>query len=300
MNRKLIAYIYFLSFTVIGTLFGLNLLIGVIFSNFDSMKKIAESENLTENQMNWIKMHDTILKTHPFSFSYPKKGKKIKILNFIEHKNFQNLFRLCLYFDVFLIMLYYDDSPIIYNIILDKILIFITFIYLFEVLSKIIAMGSKFYFSFKFHRIDVLIVISYACFIIFANFNYYYSSKNYFNYKYYLKSIFYITRVLGFFRIINRIKGLKIILNTLFFSLPLIFNMIMLFFINLVIYSVIGCHLFKNVKNGVIINEYVNFENAINSFGTLLKCSLCDDWQYIMFDVSKVDNCEKNYDCGSS
>ena len=298
MNKKHIAYFYFISFIVIGALFGLNLLIGIIFSNFISLKKTAESKNLSENQMDWIKMHEIILKSTPFSFSIPNKGVKKKILDLLNSKACNYFLSLILLIDFILLMLYFDAISHKNLKILEFLKMGITFFYFLEFILKLIALAPKTYFSYFWYKLEFFIVICYVFYDFFnvVIFKYSNSKKSNTIFFFYFK----ILRIMGVLRLFKKMKRFETMLKTLIFTIPLILNMLVLFIINLLIYSVIGCFLFKNVKSGYIINEFVNFKNIINSIGILIKSSLSDDWQYIMFDVSKFEDCTPNYDCGSS
>ncbi len=66
-------------------------------------------------------------------------------------------------------------------------------------------------------------------------------------------------RVFRILRLIKKATNLKIIFNTFIKSLPALFNVWILFFLVLYIYSIVGIYLFAEVKLNGILTETRNF-----------------------------------------
>lgn len=88
-------------------------------------------------------------------------------------------------------------------------------------------------------------------------------------------------------RIINSIKVVQKLFQTLKYSLPMVVNVSSLLMLTYYIYVLFGCHYFKNIRNGTVIDDYINFKNFSYALMTLFKVSTADSWENIMFDVMK-------------
>ena len=102
-----------------------------------------------------------------------------------------------------------------------------------------------------------------------------------------------VFRVARLFRLVNKYKGLSALINTMSFSLPQILNILALLMLVYFIFAVLGTYLFYNVRQGMVINEITNFSNFGYTMLILIRTSTGEDWNYIMYDISKTssDNC---------
>jgi hypothetical protein len=68
------------------------------------------------------------------------------------------------------------------------------------------------------------------------------------------------------------------------------------------IFAILACFMFGDVTEGMIIDEYTNFNTFGTSMLTLIRASTGEDWNYIMMDCSytAADGCVAGYTCGSS
>lgn len=100
--------------------------------------------------------------------------------------------------------------------------------------------------------------------------------------------IFNLLTILPVARILKKFKGLKKLADFLYFSFPMIFNLIFLLVFIFFIYATCGCLYFYDLKSE-ILDEYVNFSNIFFSLITLFRISTGDDWVTLMNEVIERD-----------
>lgn len=91
-----------------------------------------------------------------------------------------------------------------------------------------------------------------------------------------------VFRLLRLFRLINRNKILKVLINTLAVILPQIINIGMLVILILFIFGCMGMNLFGLVKLQEPLNALVNFQSFEKALFLLLRCATGEAWNDIM------------------
>ena len=64
------------------------------------------------------------------------------------------------------------------------------------------------------------------------------------------------------------------------------------------IFSVLACFLFKEIKEGDNIDSLTNFTNFGMSMLLMMRISTGEDWNRIMFDLMRTEDCQPNR-CGN-
>ena len=90
----------------------------------------------------------------------------------------------------------------------------------------------------------------------------------------------------------------------LIMSLPALANILSIFLIVLLVYSLLGMQLFANVRHGEFINEDANFCTFSVACITMFRCATGEDWNGLMHDAMpnapQARLCsEEAGDCGS-
>ena len=273
----------------------MNLFIGVIFSNYKTTEKQKKHPFLTDVQVHWIELHQFILNAEPYLLNIPKKGLKKFLYNLLYSQAFSLSMIITLLINAIILSTYIEDETLNYKFEISNINILISVIYIFETFLKIFIYGIKGYLVLPSHKFEFLICLcNSASSVIFFN-------KNIFKNNIKMKKFFGVLKIISIFRLMTFSKSLVTFFSTLLLSVPLLFYMFVFFISINFTYSIFGCYLFKDVKKGIIIDEYVNFKNFLYGMGTLFRCATGEDWTKIMYDNSKYfPNCTKNIDCGSS
>lgn len=109
-----------------------------------------------------------------------------------------------------------------------------------------------------------------------------------------------ILRVSRLFRLVGKAKGLQTLIQTITFSLPSLLNVLALLMLVFFIFSVLGVFLFGKVREGENIDEYMNFWNFGMAMIINLRCSTGEDWNRVVYDLNKTEDCIKGSTCGSA
>jgi len=268
--------------------------------NFKITQKAHKNSDLTENQIQWIEMQKVLARENPYHHKDQRGANAYgkRLANRLLKSDVHEWIIVLTSGILFLMLVLDDDPPIIkdYASFLNALTFVLTGIYVYETALKIISFGFLEYFTDRWHLSQFVItsVYIFSSMVIFLQ----PANINNINPKY--LSLFSLFKIAGLFRILERLKGLQRLFLTLNFHSHNIKNILFLFLLTLTIYTVIGCYMFKDVKEGKIINDYVNFKNFLYGMMTLIRCFTANSWPNVMNDVGKYDNCQPNINCGSS
>ena len=302
-NMKYTAYIYFISFIIVGIWFFLKLVLGVVFFNFLKSQKKRNVPYLNENEIKWLQIQRMILGAKPLLHPPPKtRGMSYRAYKFLKSTKYEKLVTSVLIANLLILMFKSESMGETWGSIINALLIFLGSLYILEMLIKIFCFGVRGYFHFHSFRLESLIVV----FFIFdqvllsklQKVNDDSSSAEGEIFK--IFSIFRVLRVLPIIRLIRNLGFLKQLIKTIEFGAPMALQLTIVLLIITFFFSVLGCILFEGVTEGKIIDEYTNFRNMFYGMMTLLKCSTTDHWSDIMVDLDrKQKECIGNNSCGS-
>ena len=123
---------------------------------------------------------------------------------------------------------------------------------------KIIAQGSS-YFKNSWNKFDFFVVVASFFDIIMGELSS--TGLKFLRVAPQLARVLRVLRVSRLFRLIGKAKGLQALLQTITFSMPSLMNVFALLMLIFFIFSVLGVFLFNKVKEGEILDEYMNFNN---------------------------------------
>ena len=157
-----------------------------------------------------------------------------------------------------------------------------TGIFLMEMLLRWMAMGLPQYFSDGWCRFDcVVVVVS----IIGVLMDYLSTSDTT------ILPILRALRVLRIFKLVPRLKSLRQMLLTIMYALPALFNVAMVLFLFLYLYSIIGLNLFGNLMLQTTLNQNVNFQTFTSSMLLLFRSMTGENWNAVMADMQVQTGC---------
>ena len=158
-----LALIYFVTFTVIGIWFFLNMLIGVLFTSFQSARRSKEkNQNLDLDRARWVKIQKKILYERPYNIAIPKKGFRSFIHNVTESFLFKSIINTS-YFTNLVIVIFNFNNDFKKHSLIYQLNFILCIIYILELLSKIIVFGIApffryFFFFFNFHNFNWIFI----------------------------------------------------------------------------------------------------------------------------------------------
>lgn len=268
-------------------MFLINLFIGVLFLDFSKQQKKEKHKFLTEAQLAWIKIQQIIISTQP-DIKYNKPPQWL-IGRFIYHAFRNTYVRLFFYvmilIDIAILSLYFETATFEYKTNLELIHMVMNMIFIFETLLKILGFGFLGFFHDDWNKFEFFIIITISIDIfVFMHFESIFISVQY------IVRVIKGMRALKLIRLLKvfgRVKSVQKLLQTLKLSLPMVLNISGVLMLIYYLFVIFGCIYFKHVKEGEIINDYINFKNFHYALMTLYKVSTADGWEGIMYDIMK-------------
>ena len=96
--------------------------------------------------------------------------------------------------------------------------------------------------------------------------------------------LFQIAKLLHLFQLIPFLKKL---FNTFVLALPSVINVMMLFFIFIYFFAIVGVYLFATTKLQEFLDPHANFQNFWTAFLQVFRMSSCDAWNDVMHDLMR-------------
>ncbi|CDW82939.1 voltage-gated ion channel superfamily [Stylonychia lemnae] len=275
--------IFFMAFLLFGSLFIMNLFVGVVINTFnDEREKLGKNHLLTTFQREWIMIQISLLKLKPQSKQ--ERFYKSKIRNFISIISYSQRFEFfiltCIILNTICFAIEWYNQPQDVNNVLEIINYVFAAIFTFETVIKLIALGYKDYFNNGWNIFDMMVVIGTITSVFLTVF-----TSTTFGASTTLIRTFRIGRVL---RIISKASFLKKIFNTFLVTIPSLANIGGLLALLLYIFSILGIFLFADVKLQTNLDQHANFQNFYTAFLTLVRCATGESWNYIMNDCART------------
>ena len=275
--------LFFCAFMIFGSLFIINLFVGVVINTFNIQKEMLSHHNdLTKLQHEYCEVLIKCYTLNP-KMKIIKTGNKTRdfFSKIAAHPSFDAFIFVCICLNtVVLATSWYgmDESIIKVLEVLNQIF---TAIYSVEMFIKLIALG-KAYFHDGWNVFDFMIVLSaWAGIVLFRVFN-----VNIGSVTTVIRS-FRIARVL---KLIKTAKNLQQIFQTFILAIPELMNVGALLVLFLFLFSVLGVNLFAEVKIQDNMDRNANFEHFFKATLTLLRVATGEAWVGIMHDAARKES----------
>ncbi|XP_052827737.1 sodium channel protein para isoform X6 [Octopus bimaculoides] len=285
-------YLYFVLFIIFGSFFTLNLFIGVIIDNFNQQKKKAGGSLemfMTDDQKKYYKAMKNL------QSKKPTKGiplPKFKVAEWMFHLTTSQKFDIAIMMIILLNMItmameHYDMSQTFQDFLKYINIVFIG-IFTGECVMKL--MGLRFYyFKEPWNIFDFVVVVLSILGIALSDI-----IKQYFVSPTLLRvvRVFRVGRVL---RLVKSAKGIRTLLFSLAVSLPALFNIGLLLFLVMFIYSMFGMSFFMDVGAFNGIDDVFNFQTLIQSMILLFQMSTSAGWDGVLAAIMREPpECDPN------
>jgi Ion transport protein len=282
--------VFFVVFILVGSFFLMNLFVGVIFVQFsDEQQKEKESKfyMVTDDQMRWIMIQDMIATAEPtFDILIRPKGKvRLWIFKLILSKAFEVSLMGCIILNIIVLSMAYETMSLSYSNTLKDVNLVFSIIFILESTLKIAALDFQ-YFKFGWNVFDFIIVFISILDILLdtvgGSISFLKSAPQY-------ARVLRVLRVSRLFKLMKskQFEGVNKIFKTLFFSLPILMNVMVLLLLAYFIFAVLGVFLFKGAPPDQLYNNDVfNFNDFHHAFLTLFRCSTGENWPTFMFFYS--------------
>ncbi|XP_044033889.1 sodium channel, voltage gated, type VIII, alpha subunit b isoform X2 [Siniperca chuatsi] len=278
---NLYMYIYFVIFIIFGSFFTLNLFIGVIIDNFNQQKKKFGGQDIfmTEEQKKYYNAMKKLGSKKPQK-PIPRPQNKIQgmVFDFVTQQVFDISIMILICLNMVTMMVETDDQSRETEEVLYWVNFFFIVVFTGEFLLKLFAL-RHYYFTNGWNIFDVVVVILSIVGMFLADLiEKYFVSPTLFR-------VIRLARIGRILRLIKGAKGIRTLLFALMMSLPALFNIGLLLFLVMFIFSIFGMSNFGYVKHGAGIDDMYNFETFGNSMIILFMITTSAGWDGLLLPI---------------
>uniref|UniRef100_A0A3Q0SWB2 Sodium channel protein n=1 Tax=Amphilophus citrinellus TaxID=61819 RepID=A0A3Q0SWB2_AMPCI len=281
---NLYMYIYFVIFIIFGSFFTLNLFIGVIIDNFNQQKKkirlLTQIHFLTQKEQKKYYNAMKKLGSKKPQKPIPRPQNKIQgmVFDFVTQQVFDISIMMLICLNMVTMMVETDDQ----SEETENVLYWVNFVFIVvftgEFLLKLFAL-RHYYFTNGWNIFDVVVVILSIVGMFLADLiEKYFVSPTLFR-------VIRLARIGRILRLIKGAKGIRTLLFALMMSLPALFNIGLLLFLVMFIFSIFGMSNFGYVKYGAGIDDLYNFETFGNSMIILFMITTSAGWDGLLLPI---------------
>ncbi|XP_074783137.1 sodium channel protein type 4 subunit alpha [Athene noctua] len=274
-------YIYFVIFIIFGAFFTLNLFIGVIIDNFNQQKKKFGGKDIfmTEEQKKYYNAMKKLGSKKPQK-PIPRPSNKFQgmVFDFVTKQVFDITIMILICLNMVTMMVETDDQSELKTSVLYKINLVFIVIFTGECVLKMFAL-RYYYFTIGWNIFDFVVVILSILGIVLSDIiEKYFVSPTLFR-------VIRLARIGRVLRLIRGAKGIRTLLFALMMSLPALFNIGLLLFLVMFIYSIFGMSNFAYVKKEAGIDDMFNFETFGNSIICLFQITTSAGWDGLLSPI---------------
>ncbi|CAL8132976.1 unnamed protein product [Orchesella dallaii] len=282
-------YVYFVVFIIFGSFFTLNLFIGVIIDNFNAQKKKSGGSMemfMTEDQKKYYAAMKKMGNKKPIK-AIPKPRWKAQAILFdvVTNQKFDMIIMLFIGLNMLtMTMDHYQMSQAWDNFLTVVNSIFVA-IFTCECFLKMFALRHH-YFTEPWNLFDLVVVfLSIAGMLLSDLIEKYFVSPT-------LLRVVRVAKVGRVLRLVKGAKGIRTLLFALAMSLPALFNICLLLFLVMFIFSIFGMSFFMNVKLRAGLTVVYNFRTFGQSIILLFQMSTSAGWAEVLDGIINEDDCD--------
>uniref|UniRef100_A0AAY5KM48 Sodium channel protein n=1 Tax=Esox lucius TaxID=8010 RepID=A0AAY5KM48_ESOLU len=270
---NLYMYIYFVIFIIFGSFFTLNLFIGVIIDNFNQQKKKIKEQKKYHEAMKKLGSKKPVK-------PIPRPTNMIQgvVFDFISQQFFDIFIMVLICLNMVTMMVETDDQSVEKEDVLFKINLAFIVVFTGECLLKLFAL-RQYFFTIGWNIFDfVVVILSVAGIMLSDLIEKYFVSPTLFR-------VIRLARIGRVLRLIKGAKGIRTLLFALMMSLPALFNIGLLLFLIMFIFSIFGMSNFAYVKKEAGIDDIFNFETFGNSIICLFEITTSAGWDGLLLPI---------------
>uniref|UniRef100_A0A669F7I6 Sodium channel protein n=1 Tax=Oreochromis niloticus TaxID=8128 RepID=A0A669F7I6_ORENI len=276
---NLYMYIYFVIFIIFGSFFTLNLFIGIVTKLFLSLYFGGQDIFMTEEQKKYYNAMKKLGSKKPQK-PIPRPQNKIQgmVFDFVTQQVFDISIMMLICLNMVTMMVETDDQ----SEETENVLYWVNFVFIVvftcEFVLKLFAL-RHYYFTNGWNIFDVVVVILSIVGMFLADLiEKYFVSPTLFR-------VIRLARIGRILRLIKGAKGIRTLLFALMMSLPALFNIGLLLFLVMFIFSIFGMSNFGYVKYGAGIDDMYNFETFGNSMIILFMITTSAGWDGLLLPI---------------
>jgi hypothetical protein len=298
-NCNLASGLFFVAFFAITGFFLINLFVGVVIHNFKMVKEQMDGSTfMTDEQKHWVSTQQLMLNFRPAVAMKPRPGSAVAEMLFsriVARSWFDVAIGAAIFLNIVaLAMDHYDmNKDMEFGLkIVDYAFIAI---FSFEAAIKLFCFGTR-YFRSGWNQFDFFLVI-----ISIGNLGVNLAGSGV-GVNVSVLRVFRMFRILRLLRLVRQAKKIRVLLETLWYSLPSMANIGMFVLLVDFIYGVLGVDLFANIAippNAQVLDaDFANFRRLDNALIMLFEFQTVTYWVGVMRDcMVQAPYCDGN--CGS-
>ncbi|XP_054473116.1 sodium channel, voltage gated, type VIII, alpha subunit b isoform X3 [Anoplopoma fimbria] len=288
---NLYMYIYFVIFIIFGSFFTLNLFIGVIIDNFNQQKKKFGGQDIfmTEEQKKYYNAMKKLGSKKPQKpIPRPQNNFQGMVFDFVTQQVFDISIMILICLNMVTMMVETDDQTPDTEVVLYWVNFIFIVVFTCEFVLKLFAL-RHYYFTNGWNIFDVVVVILSIVGMFLADLiEKYFVSPTLFR-------VIRLARIGRILRLIKGAKGIRTLLFALMMSLPALFNIGLLLFLVMFIFSIFGMSNFGYVRHGAGIDDMYNFETFGNSMIILFMITTSAGWDGLLLPILNYPpDCDPN------
>ncbi|XP_023263513.1 sodium channel protein type 4 subunit alpha A-like [Seriola lalandi dorsalis] len=278
---NLYMYIYFVIFIIFGSFFTLNLFIGVIIDNFNQQKKKFGDKDIfmTEEQKKYYEAMKKLGSKKPQK-PIPRPTNRIQgmVFDFISQQFFDIFIMVLICLNMVTMMVETDNQSAEKEDFLFKVNVAFIVVFTGECVLKLVAL-RQYFFTNGWNIFDfVVVILSIAGTMLSDLIEKYFVSPTLFR-------VIRLARIGRILRLIKGAKGIRTLLFALMMSLPALFNIGLLLFLIMFIFSIFGMSNFAYVKKEAGIDDIFNFETFGGSIICLFQITTSAGWDGLLLPM---------------
>ncbi|KAM6964102.1 sodium channel protein type 4 subunit alpha A [Tautogolabrus adspersus] len=290
---NLYMYIYFVIFIIFGSFFTLNLFIGVIIDNFNQQKKkINKDIFMTEEQKKYYEAMKKLGSKKPQK-PIPRPTNLIQgmVFDLISQQFFDIFIMVLICLNMVTMMVETDSQSAEKDDFLFKVNVAFIIVFTGECVLKLFAL-RQYYFTNGWNVFDfVVVILSIAGTMLSDIIEKYFVSPTLFR-------VIRLARIGRILRLIKGAKGIRTLLFALMMSLPALFNIGLLLFLIMFIFSIFGMSNFAYVKKEAGIDDIFNFETFGGSIICLFEITTSAGWDGLLLPMlnKEFPDCDPDFE----
>eukprot|EP00756_Hemistasia_phaeocysticola_P019108 Hpha_TRINITY_DN15640_c10_g1::TRINITY_DN15640_c10_g1_i1::g.97884::m.97884 len=271
--------IFFIVFVVVGSFFILNLFVGFVIFNFEQVKKEADTSLVTEGQQLWIETQRMMLNFTPSVKMEKRDGRLAKKAHaFALSTQLEFFIGVCIMLNVAVMGLEFKGMSADWELGLEITNGMFSGIFLLEAMVKLFAFGVS-YFHDSWNRFDFSLVLLSVFQLLFL------LLQSGLPIKGGILRVFRVFRIMRILRLVKSAKDVRILLETVWYSLPQIANIGAFMGLLGFIFAVLGVNLFAKVKRGEYLTYHANFETFPRALLMLTRIMTGENWNGVMHET---------------
>ena len=271
--------LFYIVYMLFSFFFILNLSIVILSDNFKKEKEKIENNHFKQPIQNeFLKIFKQLFKVKvPKNKINSDKFAK-SLITILDSIYFEVVVIVCICANLFVLAMNLPNKNQMTSHFFSNMNLLFNYVFIVEAVLKIYAYRCD-YFTNGWNLLDFLVVCEALITLLLKDYVSFLNDEL-------ETALFKTLRVGRVLKLLKNTEKLRKILILFFNCMPVVMNVLFLYFILIYIYSIIGMSLFYDLKYQSIISEKWNFKNFINSFLILIRISSGEGWSTILHEAS--------------